>query len=252
MATAGCNCQPVKGIQDCSATAMAQAQTQVDDALSGNNSCAQDSDCVLVQTPCQLIDNNCGFDFSAVSVTGQAAVEHAFSVTSAEVCSTCTPVSTNNNFGNTGNTSCTFGTPGASCSKGRCTVVPVPPDAGSFELECNPTCNPGEYCDVETEVTSCTGLASYIILSGGGGSCLSSSGSFGGSSFCTGTHDCPLGQNCAGADTSAGKSGTCTTFCPNGLQPTFCDGGCTLTPDNHGCNVCFCPNGCPVFQGDGG
>jgi hypothetical protein len=230
---------------------MTEAQTQVDSALSGNTSCTQDSDCILVPSPCEVIENSCGFGFSAVNLAGQEAVEHAFSVTSAEVCATCTPEPTDQDDDGDGE-ACTSGTPAAACSGNSCVVVAAVPDGGSFEWACGFSCTTSdEYCDVESEVMTCPGESSYIALLADAGTCEEITFSFGGNS-CNLNTDCDLGENCTG-DTDE-TSGTCTTQCPNAQQPTFCDGGCQLTSDNHGCEVCFCPSGCPVFEdaGDGG
>jgi hypothetical protein len=245
----GCNCGHTDNDDtECSSAVMAQAQSQVDSALAGNTSCTVDSDCILVQSPCEVIENCCGFDFSAVNRAGEAAVEHAFSVTAAEVCSTCTPEPTNDSEGDGADCS-TSSIPAAVCSGNLCTVVPAVPDGGSFEWACGFSCvTENDYCDIEDEETFCAFDTSYVSLPVDGGVCFPIAGSFGGGlgTSCTVDTDCGLGFNCNGADLDTGQNGTCSITCPT-TQPTVCDGGCQLTLNNHDCNVCFCPNGCPTF-----
>jgi hypothetical protein len=234
----------------CGGAAMAEAQAQVDAALAGNTSCTADSDCVLMQNPCRVVENSCDFEFSAVNLAGEAAVEHAFAVTAAEICGSCTPPPPDAGI------VCGSQQPVAVCVAGQC-LVPGVPDAGvgSFEWACGFSCGPGRYCDVEPEMTSCPGASGYVLVADGGQCFESSPSPVGG--FCEFEFDCGLGLNCvdAGPDQKGGIIGVCSTCSTTTLQPTSCHDGCQLLPDNRGCTVCYCPNGCPEFDGglpDGG
>ncbi len=234
---------------------MTEAQAQVDSALSGNAGCDAGFDCVLIQTPCEVVENECGFQVAAVNVAAEAAVEHAFSITGAEVCGGCTPEETEEDEGDFDGAECTD-TAGAACLGGQCTVISLPPDAGSFFGHCGGACTQEQYCDVETELVACPGAPPGWFDLVGDGDCESLNSFESPGSSCSSDAECGLGLACAGQGPD-GPIGNCTTSCPNaGEQPTSCgDGGCELATNNHGCFICFCPNGCPVLDGglpDGG
>ena len=231
----GCSSNQTAPSSTCSEDAMAEAQAQSAAALSGNTSCDAGDDCVLVSTPCKLA-TACGFDLAGVNLAGQAAVEHAFSVTAAEVCGNCTPQLTDTVIDTDG---CTD-TPGATCVAGQCAVVSFPPDAGSFEWDCVPVCFPGDYCEIENALTACPGAAEHFVITRPGECLLSTSFS----ESCGADDQCGLFWSCWGAD---GGSPVCEAACPaQAQQPMTCRSDCELASNNHGCAICFCPNGCPL------
>jgi hypothetical protein len=248
----GCNCKHVTGLPPCTAETETEAQTQVQQALAGNTACVDagpdaGSDCVLVQTACKVSQGSCSFDFAAVSLAGQAAVEHAFSITAAEVCGACTPTPGGEGGLPPGEPACEFNsTPAAACVDNECTVVAVPPDAGS--------CLPGpdgqtgcefggEVCNVQAAQTPCPGLTYYFALNGSG-SCMPTDV---GSSCELGFSDCDGTEVCADAGSGSFGEGVCILSCPDpSVRPPGCDGGCELIVDQSGCNLCLCRNGCPV------
>ncbi len=234
----GCNCQPDTGEQECSSSVMTEALSQVQGALAGNTSCDAGSDCVLVQTPCG-IETTCSFNFSAVNLAGQAAVEHAFSVTAAEVCPVCTPDLTDIDEPDV-SVDCPNNNPGAECVKGRCTVATVPPP-------CLPdrVCGADEFCDISGVSVTCSGQAYYVAVTGSGACEMAKDASLGGT--CQTDAECPAGESCLGANPTGFDQGSCG--CPDAAErPTTCDDGCEIQSDENGCNFCYCPNGCP----DGG
>lgn len=105
--------------------------SQVATAVTGTADCKTNDDCLLVPLPCSL-KNPCGFAFWAVNQTGEAAVEHAFSVANAETCVGCVPGNPDLISG-----ACSLPTaadltfaPRPECDAGICTVGGVPPDGG--------------------------------------------------------------------------------------------------------------------------
>lgn len=241
---AGCgSCTPPPG-GTCPDGSVVLAQDQMNAALAGATSCQTDDDCALVPTPCSLT-TVCGFQFAAVAIASEEAVEHDFSVTGAETCGDCTPPSA----GVVG-ASCPFPiasllSPGVFCDAGSCTVVGLLPDAGppgAFEWSCNDACDTSgaltgiaSYCEVGQVTSICGGWAGTYIEVAEGGVCEAKSVN---SPTCESDSDCGFGNAC---DTS---TQTCRSRCPRS-EPATCDGGCVLTSDNHACQVCWCPHGCP-------
>jgi hypothetical protein len=220
----------------------------VDAALAGNQDCDAGFNCVLLQNPCQVAAGSCGFAVSAVSVAGEAAVEHAFAVTAAEVCGACTPPTDDEDDGDgQAGLLCGSSTPGIQCTSGQCTVVIVLPDAGS----CLPgsagqgDCAADEFCDFAGVTIACDISTPYYITLIGRGVCTESS-----ADSCQTNSDCNFdfdaGLTCVGASSGGFDNGVCEQLCPDpAVRPTACDGGCQLITDASGCNLCYCPNGCP-------
>jgi hypothetical protein len=231
-----CACHPTTTTPECSSSTMSEALAQVETALAGNTACEDGGDCVLLQTPCG-IETTCAFNFSAVSVAGQAAVEHAFAVTAAEVCATCTADLTDIDEPDFNDVECPVNNPEAACNNGQCTVVAVPPPCVPDRV-----CEADEFCDISNVSVACPGPAYYVAVSGSG-ACTASDTDLG--SSCQSADDCNAGESCLGAN--GFNEGTCG--CGDAAdRPTFCENGCEILSDENDCNFCYCPNGCP----DGG
>ncbi len=236
----GCNCHPVTGEPECSAEVMSEALTQVQSALALNTDCTTAADCVLVQSPC-AIEATCDFNFEAVNLAGQAAVEHAFSVTAAEVCAACTPDPSVINEGeNENGGDCELETPAVDCRGGQCTVIPVPPPC----LPGKDTCDADEVCDISGVSTACAGSPFYFAVTGSGSCAEPTDTDEGGA--CQTNSDCGAGETCVGANPTGFDDGTCTPSCDDGAErPDACSDDCELVFDESGCNYCYCPTGCP-------
>jgi hypothetical protein len=110
-------------------TACAEASQQLINAVSGNQGCNTDSDCVMVNAP--TCDGS-GFatgGFVAVSASAQAQVEHDFSVIQAENCAQCTSTASSSCGAVGGGGLFLAGTPTVSCIDAVCEISLVA-DAG--------------------------------------------------------------------------------------------------------------------------
>ncbi|HUB07945.1 MAG TPA: hypothetical protein VMB50_13120 [Myxococcales bacterium] len=265
----------------------AAADPQIVAAVDGNQSCAQDSDCVLVQAPSCDSSGLAVAGFVSIALTDEAQVEHDFSVVEAEDCPACSKSSTtvsscvSAGFGSAGIGSAGIagggiggfgsgGTPTAACNQATCSVVLTASsssggDTGGFNGGASGT-GTGSGGDASSGGTGGSGAFEWSC-----GDCTSSEycvidftsveiacPGYDGYDRVEPGGECyfsqgavPLGGSCV-TDGECGQGNYCADggACATGcphFQPASCSDGCQLEPDGQGCNICWCQS-CP----DGG
>ncbi len=245
--TLGCKGPPPT--QACSADQVAAALQSLVTAITPAQACATDADCVLLSTPCGFT-TECNLPFVAVAKSSEVAVEHQISVIQAEICGTCTGLTTPQSEINPGctNGACClgFGVTAGQCLQsspdgGTCVVIALPA-ALSFEASCGFACDALTYCAVDAVSLQCLGWPGHIVLLDAG-TCTSITTNSGGTFPCMTDADCTLGESCM----SPGEPSSCFQGCNQ--QPS-CNvaAGCVEQSGNHVCNVCVCP-ACPNPDG---
>jgi hypothetical protein len=225
--------------------------------------CQQDSDCMLIQTPCGQSYENCDFTQVAVPAVSQAQAEELASKLTAEKCPESCDISAFEapvDLDGGGFFECPIdGNPAAACipngsaDGGRiCSVGVAAVDGGetggegNFEAFCDPPCLPDEFCDISAIEMPCGDAGGvYVVSPGSLGTCAL----VGGTPNCFDNLNCTMGNACrtqpdGGLCTDAYAvctegNGICWPACP-AAEPICPDDCVGPLDDGRNCDVCVC------------